>query len=257
MGLFVGPIFVMTQVVESLQSAVRSPHSAWGIQVGYSFIKDEPALDIESGGSVTAPGGASYFSGSPGSLNLETRSEGVGLRLQFPKGDYLSWDADVGSANYQIFIPSGSVTNQLATSSGYRLGVGLNVDIVRKTMVTPRVWARASWSTVRTKPQRIYFGGPGQWESVDDRWDLTRYGLLLGAESSWFGGRVSPAAGFEIFEKRAKLVDRRDGETVSGNEMGYLLFAGGAWAFSLSNVLRLELAAGKEESARLAFEQRF
>ncbi|MBI4668422.1 MAG: hypothetical protein HY747_04440 [Elusimicrobia bacterium] len=230
---------------------------AWAFQVGYSFAEEKPAFELEAPVRVTAPGGASYLSSASGDINLEAEGEHLTLTVFFPRTDYFGWDMQAGTSNYRVWIPSGPAANQLAAGRGYSVGAGLNIEIVRKTPVTPRVYSRLAWKTTATRPDRIYFGGENRWESVEDRMDISKVSLGFGTQSSVFGGRVEPAAAFEVFDKRIKLRDLKEGHEAAGARRGWRFSTGAAWRLSPVESVGAELSLRDEQGWRFALEQRF
>ncbi|MBI4064074.1 MAG: hypothetical protein HY401_07200 [Elusimicrobia bacterium] len=230
---------------------------AWSFRVGHVFSKEKPVLDLGAPALAAGAGNLSYISSSPGELALETENEGMEAQINLPRGDYLGWDFSVGTAKYKVWVPSGSVSNQLAASSGFTVGTGLNVTLVPQTPVNPKVYTRFSWKLSRTRPGRILQGTTGEWQKIEDKWDINTFAALMGVQDAWLNSRFSPSAGFEIFSKRARLVDLRVGEKVSGTTEGYRFFGAGAWKFSSSDSVEAEVSVGEEQGYRLSLVQRF
>ncbi|MEK7288247.1 MAG: hypothetical protein AAB091_06800 [Elusimicrobiota bacterium] len=248
-------IFVNSAAV-SANGAWTSP-LGWTLSGGYLYEEETPVISVGETSVITVPGGASYLSAASSRLHLKARQEALIVSLGLPRSEYLGWSFQAGSVSYQVSIPSGNTSNQLSRSQGAFVGVGLDIDVVRRTMVTPRVNARLSWRWAQTHPDRIYFGSENRWETVEDLWQTTRTALGVMVEPSWKNGAIVPNAGFEMFHKIAALKDGRSGEVFSGRQNGYRIFGGVEWRFSNREAAVAQVSLGDETGYRITLEQRF
>lgn len=237
---------------------VGQPPHRWTIGAGYGWMEEKPSIDVGDSSLITVPGGASYLSSTSGSLRLRARQESLSVTVALPRGDYLGWSFEIGTiSSYRVWIPSGSADNMLSRSQGALVGAAVDADVVRRTMVTPRVNARFSWRWAESRPERIFFAHQNRWQSASNRWQASVLALSILVESQLRQGALLPNAGFEIFRKTVSLKDGVSNETVGGSQNGYRIFSGMSWQFSASEALKAQVSLGDEMGYKIALEQRF
>lgn len=234
---------------EQMRSAQALEAGKLGFSV-YTVNRENKDLEFSLGGNdliqVPLSNGttAQFLSGSDTELEFDGEGRSTMLSATWRPADGLHYIVKAGLGDYEVRLPSSSVTNVLETASpGTVLGFEAAWNIVSHSPVTPAVSLSLGYTWSDYALRRLKSGGDAP-VAVDQRFTLTEWQGALSASKRW--KTLDPYAGLRFFRQEATLFDHASAERVRGKRDGYSPFLGLRWEFLPKESLVIEASAADE-----------
>ncbi|HOW28955.1 MAG TPA: hypothetical protein PK876_10705 [Elusimicrobiota bacterium] len=156
----------------------------------------------------------------------------------------MSYSLRLGTGDYELAIPSGSVTNRLRNETpGLIWGLGVSWNLTPDTPVTPAVMLAVDYTRADYKLSRFQ-SGSAEAASVRQDFSLQEMQVALSASKKW--KKWDPYGGVRFFRQTACVYDRETADRVYGRRDGYAPYAGCAYRFFEREELLVEVSGVDE-----------
>jgi hypothetical protein len=229
--------------------SMRSPHSMEMGKVAvsvYGVRAEQENLTFRLGGasliSVPLQGGgtAQFFANSNTDLEFDGEAVSTVLQLAWRPAGGLHYVFKVGTGDYDVRVPSGTVENVLENSSpGRLLGFEAGWTILPDTPVSPAIGVSLGYTRSDYGLRRLRSGGNAP-VAVDQDFSLEEWQGAASVSNRW--GRFEPYAGLRFMRQTATLRDNVSADRVRGHRDGISPYAGLRFEFFPREALVLEAA---------------
>lgn len=189
-------------------------------------------------------GTAQFFSNSDTDLQFDGEGTAAYVRLVWRPFDGLHYGFKLGTGDYELQVPSGSVVNKLKNGRAGRVwGTDVGWTFLSNTPVSPALALSFGYTRSDYGMTRLVSGANAP-VSVDQEFVLEEWQAGLSASKRWRA--LEPYAGLRFFRQSSSLRDNATAERVRGTRDGFSPYGGLKWEFLPREALTLE-AAGVDE----------
>jgi hypothetical protein len=183
----------------------------------------ELSLKVSNNDEIIVDGN-SYFSQVDNDLETKTKSTTVTAQwIVNPWSGFYYW-LRLGTENYEIEVPSSSVTNHLESRSiGWRAGAGMRKLLFPDTFISPAV-AFETALMYEQSPLNSFKSGTAAPVAISNTAELTEFQMAVLVSKKL--KKVEPYGGVKIFRDYLYLKDNVDARQISGVKDNIGVFAG-------------------------------
>jgi hypothetical protein len=220
--------------IETMDGAMQLSKGNVRASVYYSDSVFGPVLRVSGTDRITVNVGSDkiqYFDYSEQTVECVSKTTLTALKVIYNPFDGLYWWTRVGSGNYDLEIPSGSVKNRLdGTDPGVMVGIGLRWQLSPDTIVTPGICLDFGINCSEYRINRFFPGsvsGPSELVAVDNRLEIVESQMtMLVSKSNIWDTRIEPYGGLNILRYYSRITDESTLAQVDGYKDSFEIFVG-------------------------------
>lgn len=208
-------------------TARQSPGGSLKLLAYYQGASEQ-AVDftVAGAGSCTSANGAvSFACGQSGEVDAKGDGRAAMLKLAVQIGDYVQPYVTLGSGEYELRVPSTTLTNRLSGHPGLLYGGGVKFSVVPETVVDAAFALDLGY--VRSSYDFRRINGGGVERPLDQTLTLDTFQLAV--ETSKRFGKLEPYGGVKVMRVDADLKDHPTGGRAGGKTHTASPFLGARW----------------------------
>jgi hypothetical protein len=209
-------------------SARQSPGGSLKLLAYYQGASEQ-AVDFTApggaGSCTSANGAVSFACGQSGEVDAKGDGRAAMLKLAVQIGDYIQPYATLGSGEFELGVPSTTLTNRLTGHPGLLYGGGVKFSVVPETLVDAAFAIDLGYLRSSYDFTRISQGGVER--PVDQTLTLDTFQLAVEASKRF--GKSEPYGGVKVMRVDADLKDHPTGGRAGGKTHTASPFLGLRW----------------------------